>query len=282
MTAHLSATEADGPAPAPAALRDPGFGATVGSEWIKLRTARTPRRNLVLGVILAIGLSLLLALAVASTFDEWSAAEQATFDPVVYPLSGGLFTAIFFAAVGVNVMSSEHSSQMLRLTLAATPRRGRVVAAKALVVALATAVAGLVAGLGMLLGTQPIFASGDLPTAGLGDADLRRTLIAVTLVGPIYPVLAVAAATVLRGTAAALSTVLALIFIPGMLGGLLPDWWQRNVLSLLPGPASDSLALAHLDDSPMYLAPWAAVLVCAAWVVGSLVGARWVLQRRDP
>lgn len=260
---------------------DPGFAAAFGAEWAKLRTAKAPRRNLVLGTVLGIGLSVLLAVIVGATFDDWPAAEQADFNPVLYPLSGSLFIAIFFAAVGVNVVASEYTSGMLRLTLTATPRRGRVLAAKALAVAAATSLFGLVAAVAMLAAGQLVFAAYDLPSVGAGDADLWRTLVLLVVLGPVFPVIAVALTFVLRSTAAALSTVLALIFAPTMFGGLLPSWWQRNVVSLLPGPASDSVALGHLADSEMYLHPVAAALVVVAWLVGALALANRVLARRD-
>lgn len=266
---------------APSGRGDPGFRAAVGAEWSKLRTARAPRRNLVLGTVLGIGLSVLLAAVVSATFDDWSATERADFDPVLFPLSGSLFTAIFFAAVGVNVVMSEYTSGMMRLTLTATPRRGRVLAAKALVVAVATWIFGVIATAGMILASQAVFSSGDLPTAGFGDGDLWRTLLMLALLGPLFPVLAVALAVMLRSTAAALSTVLALIFAPGVLGGLLPSWWQENVLSLLPGPASDSVAIGHLDESAMYLHPAGASVVVAAWLIGLLALAHLALSRRD-
>ena len=82
-------------------------------------------------------------------------------------------------------------------------------------------------------------------------------------------------------TAAAVASTLALIFAPSMFGALLPEWWQRNVISLLPGPAADSLSLGHVQDSPQYLAPLPAAVVVVAWLIGALVLAGRILDRRD-
>jgi ABC-2 type transport system permease protein len=98
--------------------------------------------------------------------------------------------------------------------------------------------------------------------------------------GPLFPVIGIAVTVVLRSTAASLSAVLALIFVPSMFGSLLPSWWQRNVLSLLPGPASDSIAIGHLNESDMHLQPVVAVVVIA-WLAALLVLARVLLYRRD-
>jgi ABC-2 type transport system permease protein len=260
----------------------PGFGATVASEWLKVRTARAPRRNVLLGIGLGIALSWLLAFVVGATFDEWTAADQATFDPVLYPMSGSILMAIFFVTASVGTVAPEYGSGMIRLTLTATPRRRRVLAAKALVVTAVIVAASLVSVLGMFLGSQVIFAASDLPTVGLGDSDFVRMIVLLVVTGPVFPILSVAIAFLLRSAAAAITTVLALIFLPSIVGSLLPDWWQRNVVSLLPGPASDSLAIGHVEDSAMYLQPVAAALVVLAWTVGSLLVAGVVLDRRDP
>lgn len=265
----------------PSVRHDPGFGATFGSEWAKLRTARAPRRNLVLGTGLGIAFSVLLAVIMGATFSEWSPTEQADFDPLLYPLSGSLFIAIFFAAVGVNVVASEYTSGMIRLTLTTTPRRRRVLTAKALAVALATFVFGLVAMAGMFGVSHLIYGAYDLPTADLASGRAVRTFALIALIGPLFPVIAVFVTFLLRSTAAALSTVLALIFAPSIFGGLLPRWWRENVISLLPGPASDSVAIGHLSESDMYLHPVLGFVVVVAWVVVFSTLARLVLDRRD-
>lgn len=262
-------------------LVDPGFGATFAAEWHKLRTARSPRRNVVLGVVLGIAVSVLLAFVAGATFDDWPAAERAAFDPVLYPLAGSVLTAIFFAAVGVNVVASEYSSGMIRTTLTATPHRGRVLAAKVLAVFVATGVGSLVATVAMIGFGQVVFAANDLPTVHLGDGDVWRTVLALVVVGPMFPVLAVTITFLFRRTAASISTVLALIFAPGIFGALLPGWWQRNVISLMPGPASDSVTIGHLVDDATYLHPAAATLAVVGWMVALWTLAHVALSRRD-
>lgn len=259
----------------------PGLGDTVASEWLKLRTSRAPRRNLLIGVLLGTAFSALLSFAAAATFDEWTLAQRMEFDPISYSLSGGLFVSIFFIAVGVNVVTSEYATGMIRLTFAATPNRGRVLLGKVIVVSIATTVAGFAATVAMLVVGQVVFSAYDLPTVGPGDVDLWRTIVSMTVLTPVFPVLSVVAAFLMRSTAAAVSSMLALLFVPSLFGALLPGWVQRNVLSLLPGAASDSVAIGHLVDSPTYLHPVAAAAVLVGWMVGALLLARFDLDRRD-
>lgn len=259
----------------------PGLTAAIAAEWTKARTARAPRRNLILGVVLAIASSVLLSVLVGTTFDDWSASEQAEFDPILYPLSGSLLMAIFFVAASVGVVVSEYSSGMIRLSLTVVPNRARFLAAKAIVVAVAIGIASTIAVGGMLFGAQMVYAANGLPTAGLGDGDFLRTLILLVVTGPALPVISVVAAFVFRSAAAAVTSTLAIILLPSMFGTLLPSWWQRNVLSLMPGNAADSLAMGHLTDSEMYPSALPAALVVVAWIVVPLLVAHRLLVTRD-
>lgn len=277
MTATTPAT----PGSAPDRFPDPGFGAAVRSEWTKLWTAKGPRRNLVLGSLLGIGLSMLLALAVGATFSEWPASERVQFDPTLYSLSGAILASIFFVAVGVRAATSEYTSGMIRLTLTATPRRHRVLFAKALVVAAGVWIFAAVTVAGMIGGSQLVFAANDLDTTGFGDTTLWRIGLLAVFTTPLFPILGVVAGFLFRSTAAAITSVLALLFGPSFFGGLFPGWWQENVLSLLPGSAVDAATIGDLTDSPMHLSTAPAALVSVAWLVVPLLVARQVLVTRD-
>jgi ABC-2 type transport system permease protein len=260
--------------------RDPGFAAAFGAEWAKLRSARGTRRNLVVASVLGLGLTALVAAVVGATYDDLTAAERADFHPSSATLVGMTVPWLFLTVMGVKVVTSEYASGMIRLTLTATPRRGRVLVAKALAITVLTwtfAAASTAAMMGL---TQVILVAYDAPAGGLGDGDALRALVAAIVLGPVFPVVAVAVAVVLRNTAAALGAVLALAFAPSVLG-MLPGWWQRNVLSLFPGPASDSLTVGHLESSDLYLHPLAAAVVVAAWLAAALAVAHVSFTRRD-
>jgi len=128
--------------------------------------------------------------------------------------------------------------------------------------------------------SQIVFKANDLPTASL-DGDVWRLIIANAVLGQLVTVLAVPLTLLLRRTAAALSATIALVFAPAMLGGLLPQWWSENVISLLPGPAADNLVLGHVDDSDIFLPAGLALLVVIAWILLAIVVTRTVINRRD-
>src|SRR5690606_27406912 len=116
------------------------------SEWVKLTTLRSTYLTITLGIVLSIGTSALVALAVGNSFDGSgvATAEEVVAEPIITSMVGNIFTIIAFSVFGVLVTSSEYSSGMIRLTLTATPRRGRVLLAKLLLVTGTTMVFGVV------------------------------------------------------------------------------------------------------------------------------------------
>ena len=120
------------------------FSATLRSEWTKLSSLRSTKVMLACSLLLALALTALLAIVVAKTVDNWEPADRRAYEPIGAALFGGIASAIFFLVLGVKAATGEYGAGMMRLTLTATPRRGRVLAAKALVVTAITIAAALV------------------------------------------------------------------------------------------------------------------------------------------
>jgi len=194
---------------------------------------------------------------------------------------GSLVGGIVFAVLGVRAITAEYSSGMIRLSLTATPRRERLLAAKAAVLALVTLAAGTVMTVIMFLVAQAILSGYHAPSAGLGDADALRAVLATSVMSPIVPLFALSLGFMLRSTAGAITSVLGLIFVPAIVGAILPQSWQDHVLIYLPGPASDAIAFGQLPDAPHGLSPAVAALVLAGWTAVFLGGALLALERRD-
>ena len=253
-----------------------GFGAALGSEWAKLSSMRSFRLTLVLGTVLGIGVAALLAWVVLLTWRDWPAEDVAAFDVTESAMIGTLLTTVLFAVLGVTAVTSEYASRMIMLTLTATPRRGRVLAAKLIVVSAATLVASLVATTGMVVTVRLMLANLDFPAS----SDAVRTVLGVSALAWVLPFLAVCLATVLRSAAGTVAAILGFIFLPGILGPLLPSWWSRVGQRYLLGNAADSLSLSHLPQ-PGYLSVPVAALVLAIWLAAFATLAYVALQRRD-
>jgi ABC-type transport system involved in multi-copper enzyme maturation permease subunit len=260
----------------------PTFFSTLASEWVKLRSVRATYIEVVLTVGLALAMTALISLAIGSTFEDLSAEDQATFDPVFTSFFGSAFGAIVMVVLGVTFVSSEYTSGMIRQTLTTTPRRLRVLGAKALIVAGVTLVLGTVTAFGSFWIGQAVLGSYEgVPTASL-EGDALRSVVAASLTAPLFPIIGACLGAILRSTASAITTVMSILFLPAFLGGLLPDVIQRNVMRYLPGNASDQLLITTEDtDSVLYLDIGPAIALVVLWLVAFYAVACISMTRRD-
>lgn len=263
------------------AVRSSGFMDTLASEWIKLSTLRSNHIMLGLGVTLSIAVTALVALAVGATFDSWPAAEQSVFEPITLSMVGNTFTLIILTVFGVLAVSSEYASGLIRLSLTATPRRGRTLLAKLLLVTAITFVLGMVTVIGMFLVGQAVLEVYGMPVSDLGETDAQRVVLGLGGVTPLFPIIGLSLGVILRSTAGAITTALAILWLPVIFGGMLPVWWQEHVLSLLPGSAVDSFTIGYIVESHMYPDPVVGALIAAAWLAGFIAVAWLLLERRD-
>jgi hypothetical protein len=287
-TPDVSSTSIPGRAPtlpatrATAAHTAPSFGATLHAEWTKLRSIRSTWIMASLAIGLSVGFSALIALVTGLTFDSWGTSAQAQFDPVLTPMSGWLFGIVLLTVLGVTTVTAEYSSRLIRTTFIGNPRRLRVFAAKAAVVAMLGVAIGAVSVPAMFLISQPIYGHYGLETASITDSAAIRLLLA-TVLGQalIYTLIPFSFAWLLRGTASAITVSLGFLFLPWTLGAILPAWLQHNLLRYLPDMAADSLSGLTKSDASTYLGQTPAMLVVAIWLTGVLVVAAVILQRRD-
>ena len=107
---------------------------TIRSEWIKLRTVRM---NLIL-FVLAVAFPVIVSVLVAS-LEDVNNLKAADIAGLV--TGSSVVTALLLGVVGAVSISAEFAHGTIRPTFAATPRRGRVLISKAVVIALFAAVA---------------------------------------------------------------------------------------------------------------------------------------------
>src|SRR5690606_41864012 len=114
------------------------------------------------------------------------------------------------------------------------------------------------------------------------DRRTFRTVLVAGLSGVLLRVMAVPVAFIVRASAASITTLLAMMVMPALFGGMFPRSVQENVLAWLPGPAIDAWTIGHLDPGyPMYLDRPLAVVATVGWVIGLTVVSARLLNRRD-
>ncbi|MFY9891142.1 MAG: ABC transporter permease, partial [Streptosporangiaceae bacterium] len=100
------------------------------AEWTKLRTTTGPAW--LLGAVVLLTAAIGPAAAAAT---RCPAGLTCAVDPVKLSLTGVQAGQAVVAVLGVLVVSAEYSTRMIQVTLAAVPRRGAVLGAKAACVA---------------------------------------------------------------------------------------------------------------------------------------------------
>ena len=201
-----------------------------------------------------------------------------TWDPTSTSLSGLVIGQLTIAVLGVLAITSEYSTGMIRTSLAAVPRRGRLLAAKAAVFGAVAVVTGeLVSWVAFFVGQLMI--SGHQPTASLGQPDVARAVVGGGLYIALIGLMAVAAGTILRYTAAAITAVIGVLFVlPGVLEAL-PNSWRLPVEKYWPTGAGEQVLMVTRDANT--LPAWLGFGELALFVAVLLALGYFLLQRRD-
>ncbi|GAB2488525.1 hypothetical protein GCM10027187_64680 [Streptosporangium sandarakinum] len=209
------------------------------------------------------------------------------------PLSGALIGLTLVIVVAVMFITAEYRHGLIRITLLAGPRRGRMLAAKALALGLVTFAAALPA-------TAITFTAGGRILRDNGNAVLPvslltqvRIVVGMAALFALAAVLSLALGTLLRRSVTAVIIATALIVVPHVLAttSVLPDSAAQWLLRLTP-----AAGFATQQSIPQYahvlghyapiagfypLPPWAGLAVLAGYAALALGLAAFRLRRRD-
>ena len=256
------------------------FGRLMMAEGTKLRTVRSTVWSFVILIVAVIGFT---ALFTWLTVNQWSTMSpddkaQLTIDPVPQILGSGLFLGqLAICVLGVLVATSEYSTGMIRSTLLASPHRLRMLAAKCVVFTIPVFVIGEgLAFASYAIGKQ-IFAS-KLHTS-LSDPHVLRAVFGEGLYLAVLGLFALAIGQVIRHTAGAITTVIALVLVLVPLAGLLPGNLGKHVSAYLPTTAGQQIMQIYPKDQ--ILSAWQGFGVFGLWTAVLLALAAWLLVRRD-
>jgi ABC-type transport system involved in multi-copper enzyme maturation permease subunit len=261
-----------------AAFRAATFGDALRSEWTKLRSVRSTFWALAITVALGIGLGAAISAAAAHGYAKSSVSAKLSWDPTSLSLDGIGVATLAIAVLGVLCISSEYSSGMIRTSLIAVPKRGRVLAAKALVFAAVTFVVGEVTSFAAFFIGQSLI-SDHAPDATLGDPGVARAVIGAGLALTALAVLSVAVGALLRHPAAGISCMVAILFVLPAIAQALPDSWRNPVLEYWPTNAGGQISNVHI--APHSLQPWPGFGVMCLFVAVVYAIAWMLLDRRD-
>ncbi len=250
------------------------------AEWTKLRTAGGAIWLLPAAVALTVLLGAVTAVAVHCPV---AGCDQ---DPAKVSLTGIDLGQAVVVILAVLIIGGEYGTGMIRVTLAAIPRRATMLAAKATVLATLVLAAGIVAVLASVLAGRLILpGNGFTPAHGygplsLGDGPVLRAATGSVLYLVLIALLALGAATVIRDSAVAMGAVLGLLYLFPVVAAAVPAGWQRRLEQIGPMTAGlDVQATVGLRTLP--LTPWQGVAVVAAWAAGAMLLGGLLLRLRD-
>jgi regulation of enolase protein 1 (concanavalin A-like superfamily) len=204
-------------------------------------------------------------------------------DLVELSLSGAKVGMLAVAALGALFITAEFRRGMIRTTFAASPRRGRVLAAKAIVLGGATFSVGLIASVVSFLGWQANLRrtsrTPGLPELSLANPTVLRAVVGTAVLVALVAVLSLAVATIVRHTAVAIPLVILPLLVPSILSGGLPlpvaNWLTRLT------PAAGFAVQQTVTRYDTAIAPLVGLGVLAAYAAVALGVATMLLRRRD-
>jgi ABC-type transport system involved in multi-copper enzyme maturation permease subunit len=210
-------------------------------------------------------------------------------------LLAGLFIALVAVlVVGAQFMTAEYRRGMIRLTLAASPRRGRALAAKAVVLGAVTFTAGLAGSAGaVLIGGRLLRASGN-PVYPVSTLTEVRVIVGTAALVAVFAVFALAVGAIVRRGAGTVAAAITAVFLPYLLTAgisVLPAGAADWVLRVSPAagfairqviPAYPQVAASYTPFNDYFpLAPLGGFAVTCTWAALALALAVYLLKRRD-
>jgi ABC-2 type transport system permease protein len=241
------------------------FADAVGMEWVKVRSLRSTWLTLAVTVVGAVGIAL----------NVGRGTENASGDLTNDMLAGIAPGLLLTGVLGVMVMTSEYSSGMIRLTLAAVPRRRVLLAAKAAVFAAVAMVVGeVVAFLAFFVGGAALPDS--VPAPGLDQPGVLRALVLAGAGYCLIGLIGLGLGAVIRHTPAAIGVLVAGVYVGAQMLGLLAE----SAMGYAPvSLVANSLSVAN--PLPGMPSPWTGLGMLCLYAALALGIGWWVLERRD-
>jgi ABC-type transport system involved in multi-copper enzyme maturation permease subunit len=209
-----------------------------------------------------------------------------------HTLTGGFVGLIVVIALGAVFSSAEYRRGLIRTTLTAAPRRGRLLAAKAIVIGSATfAVTLPAAAISVIVGQHVLRAGHNLvyPVTALSEA---QVIVGTAGFLAVAAIVALALGVILRRSAGAITAVVIGVVLPYLFFPGLPASAAEWLLRVTPAaslavqqtlPVYHQVANSYIPVNGYYpLAPWAGFAVLCAYAAATLAVATALLRRRDP
>jgi ABC-type transport system involved in multi-copper enzyme maturation permease subunit len=245
------------------------------SEWTKFRSLRSTAWTLLTAVVLVIGLGALLSAIAANNAAGLDPGETATSTS----LTGTFFAQLALGVLGALMITGEYSTGMIRASLTVVPTRLPVLWAKLVVLAAAVFSLTLVASVSAFLLGQALLTPKHLQSS-LSEPTARRAVVGAALYLMVAAMTGLAFGALLRNTASAITTFVAVFFVIPPLTMVLPAAWTAHFVQYLPSNAG-AMLLDGTYGVAHPLAPWTGFAVMCAFLAVVTGLAAWRLRDKD-
>ena len=251
--------------------------AALAAEWIKLRSLRSMLLTPLLGAVASVGVADLAVHNNATRWPHLDAVQKARFDPLGLNFNFVTLGILLFGVLGALVVTNEYGSGLIRTTLAATPQRGLVLAAKAVLAGLLSFALAVVITFTAFFTGQGILSGAHAPHVALGDHNVLAHLMGTVCYMTAAGLIGLFTAILVRSAAAAVTSMFGLLLVlPVLADKITPDVVTRHTVPYLPANLGARMLQPHQG-----LSPGAAVAGLAAWVLVLAAAAAFSLRVRD-
>jgi ABC-type transport system involved in multi-copper enzyme maturation permease subunit len=260
----------------------PGMGITqrrvILSEWTKFHSLRSTKVVLLVAAVVTVGMAAIIGAVVAAQWDGLDPISRAKFNPATDPLQGVALSQLAVGVLGVLLITGEYATGMIRSSLTVVPRRLAMLWGKLAVFAAVVGGACLASTLVAFYIGQALLSRKEL-NVGITAPHALRGILGAAIYLVIIGVIGLGFGTLLRNTAAAISSLVALLFVVPIVLNFFPRSVSHYVAPYLPDSAGAAF-WAH-SDTWHVASPVAAFLVLCAWAGGLTAAATWRLLRDD-
>jgi ABC-2 type transport system permease protein len=263
--------------------RRAGMPGALRSELTKIFSLRSTYWTLALLVVAALAWSIADCAGTAASWAHMPAQARAGQDPTQDSLLGlVLFGKLVIVVLGALTITSEYSTHAIRTSLTVMPRRGVLLTAKGLVLAIVAAAAAIATSFIAFFTGQALLA-GTHAGATLSGPGVLGAITASTVDVVLAGLFTYGIGTALRSTAGTIAAVYGFLFLLPRLAQALPVTWYDDVIRWIPGGQFDGVIASSVGalGTPNMFGPWGEVAVFAGYTVAALALGAWVIHRRD-
>jgi ABC-type transport system involved in multi-copper enzyme maturation permease subunit len=258
--------------------RTTAFTNVLRSELLKIRSVPSTFWTLACAVIFNVVLAAVLAVLVPGRL---SADDRKTVDAIQLSMGGIHLSQVAVGVLGVLVITSEYGTGMIKATMSAVPRRGTVLAAKAIVFALISLIGGCISTFAAYFAFEAFLPSdGSYMKTSLSDPGVLRAVFGGGLYLAGLGLLGLGLGAVIRSSAGAIAALFGLLFVPQILVQLMPGHWRDSIGRYLVMNAGSDVFVAAKREAAS-LSAWTGFGVFCLYAAVALIAGYVSIKRRD-